>query len=58
MKKVLITRRLIRESEDKASKLFDAKFNNNDELYSQKKIIEMSQGFAVSYTHLRAHETR
>ena len=27
MKKVLITRRLIRESEDKASKLFDAKFN-------------------------------
>ena len=45
MKKVLITRRLIRESEDKASKLFDAKFNTNDELYSQKKIIEMSQGF-------------
>ena len=45
MKKVLITRRLIRESEDKASKLFEAKFNTNDELYSQKKIIEMSQGF-------------
>ena len=41
MKKVLITRRLIRESEDKASKLFDAKFNTNDELYSQKKIIEI-----------------
>ena len=44
MKKVLVTRRLIRESEDKASKLFDAKFNTNDELYSQKKIIEMSEG--------------
>jgi len=44
MKKVLITRRLIRESEDKASKLFDVKFNTNDELYSQKKIIEMSEG--------------
>ena len=44
MKKVLITRRLIRESEDKASKLFDANFNTNDELYSQKKIIEMSEG--------------
>ncbi len=44
MKKVLITRRLIRESEDKASKLFEAKFNTNDELYSQKKIIEMSEG--------------
>ena len=24
---------------------FDAKFNTNDELYSQKKIIEMSEGF-------------
>ena len=47
MKKVLITRRLIRESEDKASKLFDAKFNTNDELYSQKKIIEMSQGLSL-----------
>ena len=45
MKKILITRRLIRESEDKASKLFEAKFNSNDELYSQKKVIEMSQGF-------------
>ena len=45
MKKVLITRRLIRESEDKASKLFDAKFNTNDELYSEKKIIEMSEGY-------------
>ena len=40
MKKVLITRRLIRESEDKASKLFDAKFNSNDELYSQSKIAK------------------
>ena len=44
MKKILITRRLIRESEDKASKLFEAKFNSNDELYSQSKIIEMSEG--------------
>jgi len=44
MKKILITRRLIRESEDKASELFDAKFNANDELYSPKKIIEMSEG--------------
>ena len=44
MKKILITRRLIRESEDKASKLFEAKFNSNDELYSQSKIIELSEG--------------
>ena len=40
MKKILITRRLIRESEDKASKLFEAKFNSNDELYSQSKIAK------------------
>ena len=44
MKKILITRKLIRESEDKASKTFDPKFNNNDELYSQSKVVEMSQG--------------
>ena len=44
MKKILITRKLIKDSEDKASKLFEAKFNSNDELYSQSKVIEMSQG--------------
>ena len=44
MKKILITRRLLRENEDKASKLFDSKLNSNDELYSQKKLIELSQG--------------
>ena len=44
MKKILITRKLIKDSEDKASKIFQAKFNSNDELYSQSKVIEMSQG--------------
>ena len=65
MKKILITRKLIKESEDKDSKTFDPIFNSNDELYSQSKVIEMSQGCdgilssltdkmdkAVSYTHL------
>ena len=28
----------------KASKMFDADLNDNDELYSQSKIIEISQG--------------
>ncbi len=42
MKKILITRRLLRSCEDKAKELFDANFNLNDELYSQKKLIEMS----------------
>ena len=44
MKKILITRKLIKESEDKAKKTFESIFNTNDELYSQSKIIEMSQG--------------
>ena len=44
MKKILITRRLLRSCEDKAKELFDANFNFNDELYSQKKLIEMSSG--------------
>ena len=44
MKKILVTRKLIKESEDKAIKTFEAKLNSNDELYSQKKMIEMSQG--------------
>ena len=44
MKKILITRKLIKESEDKATKTFDPIFNNNDELYSQSKVIEMSEG--------------
>ena len=44
MKKILITRKLIKESEDKATKTFDPILNSNDELYSQSKVIEMSKG--------------
>ena len=45
MKKILITRKLLRSCEEKASKMFDATFNLNDELYSQKKLVEMSKGY-------------
>ena len=44
MKKILITRKLIKDSEDKALKTFNAQLNLNDELYSQSKVIDMSQG--------------
>jgi len=44
MKKILITRRLLRSCEDKAKETFDANFNLNDELYSQQKLIELSKG--------------
>ena len=44
MKKILITRKLLRSNEEKASKLWAAKLNINDELYSQSKLLELSQG--------------
>ena len=44
MKKVLITRKLLRSNEERISKLWDAKLNLNDEIYSQQKIIELSKG--------------
>ena len=44
MKKILITRRLLRSCEDKAVKVFDAKLNSNDELYSQEKLLDLSVG--------------
>jgi glyoxylate reductase len=44
MKKILITRRLLRSCEDKAKETFEANLNLNDEMYSQKKLIELSDG--------------
>ena len=44
MKKILVTRRLLRSCEDKAKETFNPILNLNDELFSQKKLIEMSQG--------------
>ena len=44
MKKVLITRKLLRSNEDRISKIWNANLNLNDEVYSQKKLIELSQG--------------
>jgi glyoxylate reductase len=52
MKKILITRRLLKASEEKASKAFDANINANDELYSQSKLIELSQSCDAILTSL------
>ena len=52
MKKIIITRKLIKDSEDKATKMFEAKLNSNDELYSQAKVIEASQGYDAVLTSL------
>ena len=52
MKKILITRRLLKASEEKASKIFETNINANDELYSQSKLIELSQGCDAILTSL------
>ena len=44
MKKILVTRKLLRSNEDKLKSLYDVNLNLNDELYSQDKLIELSQG--------------
>tara|TARA_B100000029_G_scaffold421319_1_gene427540 strand:+ start:3021 stop:3974 length:954 start_codon:yes stop_codon:yes gene_type:complete len=42
MKKILITRKLIKSSENFASEIFDVKFNKEDKLLSSNEIIELS----------------
>jgi len=44
MKKILITRKLIASSEDKAKKFFDVKLNKEDEILSKEKLIKDSEG--------------
>ena len=44
MKKILVTRRLLRSNEDRIKEIYDENLNLNDELYSQDKLIELSQG--------------
>ena len=52
MKKILVTRKLIKDSEEKALKIFDTKLNGNDELYSQSKLLELSEGHDAILTSL------
>ena len=44
MKKILVTRKLLQSNEDRLKELYNVKLNSNDELYSQKKLIEMCEG--------------
>jgi len=44
MKKILVTRKLLKSNEEKLKKLFDVKLNSSDELYSQEKLIKLSEG--------------
>ena len=40
MKKILITRKLIKSSEEYASKIFDAKLNKEDNLMTKEELIK------------------
>ena len=44
MKKILITRKLIKSSEEFAKKNFEVKFNQKDSILSKEEIIKKSQG--------------
>ena len=44
MKKILVTRKLLQPNEERLKKIYEVELNSNDELYSQSKLIEMSQG--------------
>ena len=43
MKKILITTKLLKSNEERISKLWDAKLNLNNEIYSENQLIELSK---------------
>ena len=43
MKKVLITTKLLKVNEERISKIWNANLNINGEIYSSKKLIELSE---------------
>ena len=43
MKKIFVTRKLLKENEDKLNELFKAKLNSDDKIYSVQEIIEESE---------------
>ena len=43
MKKVFIARKLLKSNEEKISKIWNAKLNSKDKIYSQSELIELSR---------------
>jgi len=43
MKKIFVTRKLLKENEEKLKKIFNTTFNSNDKIYSADEIIEGSK---------------
>ena len=44
MKKILVTRKLIKENSDRMSKIFDVKSNDDDRIYLSNELLEYSKG--------------
>ena len=44
MKRILVTRKLLKTNEERISKIYDAKLNLNDEIYSTNQLIKLSKG--------------
>ena len=42
MKKILVTRKLLKDSEKYVSKIFDAKLNNDDKILTREELINNS----------------
>ena len=63
-KKIFVTRRLLKENEEKLQNLFEVNLNKDDKIYTPQEIIDGSKNYdgilssvtdpinAVSYTHL------
>jgi len=45
MKKIFVTRKLLKENEDKLKSLFEVKLNPHDKIYSANEIIEKSKNY-------------
>ena len=43
MKKIFITRKLLKPNEERISKIWDAKLNSEDKVHSQNELIELSR---------------
>ena len=58
-KKIFVTRKLLKENEEKLKELFEVTLNKDDKIYKPQEIIDGSKNFdgilssvSVSYTHL------
>ena len=63
MKKILVTRKLIKSSEELAKKLFEVKLNKEDKILSKEELIRASEGYDGILSHrsnpyLLKHTTR